>query len=46
MVDPHCADSPFDVFAGEGVLAQFEKFLFLGDDRNVRAVFVDGRQVL
>jgi hypothetical protein len=34
-----------DCFGGEDVLERFQKWLFLGDDRNTHAVFVDGRQI-
>lgn len=46
VVDPFVANGPFDCFDGEGPLEWFQKFLFLGDDRNIVAVFVDGRQVI
>ena len=32
--------------ATAGVLSMFEKFLFLGDDRNIRRVYVGGRRVV
>ncbi|CAM9679723.1 unnamed protein product [Sphacelaria rigidula] len=40
--------APFDVFPelGEGMQAAFEKFIFLGDDRNIERVFVAGNRVL
>lgn len=39
---------PFDLFPeiGQGKQAAFEKFLFLGDDRNIQRVYVAGRRVL
>ncbi|CAG8457204.1 4531_t:CDS:2 [Ambispora gerdemannii] len=43
-VDP----APFKVFEGiddSDVLRMFEKFMFLGDERNLRAVYVKGRMV-
>ena len=46
IVDPAVANSPFDLFDGEGPSEFFQKFLFLGDDRNIVSVYVDGRQVL
>jgi cytosine/adenosine deaminase-related metal-dependent hydrolase len=46
VVDPAVPHGPFDLFDGEGVSEFFQKFLFLGDDRNIVKVFVDGRQVI
>lgn len=42
------AEGPFDLFPelGQGMQAAFEKFLFLGDDRNIERVFVAGNRVL
>ncbi len=37
---------PFDVFAGDTWAQRFEKFINLGDDRNVMQVYVDGRRVV
>ncbi|KAG9292769.1 hypothetical protein G9A89_006330 [Geosiphon pyriformis] len=47
LVDTGSPDSPFDVFDGidDEVERIFEKFMFLGDERNLRAVFVQGRKV-
>lgn len=45
VIDPNVADGPFDVFPGEDILEQFQKFLFLGDDRNIEHIFVDGIEV-
>jgi guanine deaminase len=46
VVDVDVANSPIDTFEGEGPLDHFQKFLFLGDDRNVQHVFVDGVMVI
>jgi len=46
VVDPRAEDSPFDLFPDQGPDAAFEKFLFLGDDRNIAQVFVGGRKVI
>eukprot|EP01027_Heterolobosea_sp_BB2_P023996 GEZU01036096.1.p1 GENE.GEZU01036096.1~~GEZU01036096.1.p1 ORF type:complete len:475 (-),score=161.78 GEZU01036096.1:23-1447(-) len=51
IVDPNGADghggnSPFDVFEDDDTLDVFQKFLYLGDDRNIAAAYVQGRQVL
>lgn len=46
IVDPTCEDSPFDVFDEIDTTEEvFQKFLFLGDDRNCRTIFVAGQQV-
>ena len=41
MVDTEQGDS-FDVFPSDRVLDRFEKFVNLGDDRNIRAVWIQG----
>jgi cytosine/adenosine deaminase-related metal-dependent hydrolase len=46
VIDPAVRNGPFDCFDGEGPSEWFQKFLFLGDDRNIVSVFVDGRQVI
>ena len=46
VVDPAAAGGPIDLFGGETTLERFEKFLFLGDDRNIEQVFVDGARVV
>jgi cytosine/adenosine deaminase-related metal-dependent hydrolase len=46
IIDPAVPQGPFDCFDGEGPLEWFQKFLFQGDDRNIVAVYVDGRQVI
>ena len=38
--------SPFDITEHETSIEIFQKFIFLGDDRNIEQVFVDGRRVL
>lgn len=38
--------SPFDVGEHETPMEVFQKFIFLGDDRNIEQVFVNGRRVL
>lgn len=44
-----CSAEPIDLFEGSmaplGARERLEKFFFVGDDRNVKKVFVDGRQV-
>jgi guanine deaminase len=46
VVDVHVPNSPIDTFEHESYFDHFEKFLFLGDDRNIVNVFVNGRQVI
>lgn len=46
IVDPKTEDGPLDMFDGEHLHAAFEKFLFLGDDRNIEQVYVGGKRVL
>ncbi len=46
VVDVHVTNSPIDTFEHETYFDHFEKFLFLGDDRNIVNVFVNGRQVI
>lgn len=49
VVDPYTANSPIDEaddpVEAAHVLHTFQKFLFLGDDRNIISIFVGGRQV-
>ena len=46
VVDVSAPGSPIDTFGGEDVLEKFEKFLFLGDDRNIIKIFINGVMVL
>lgn len=39
-------DMPVDIFEADGLMEKFEKFLFLGDDRNIRSIFIDGKCIL
>lgn len=45
---PASPEGPFDLFPdlGQGGQATFQKFLFLGDDRNIEQVYVAGKRVL
>ncbi|KAL6058082.1 Guanine deaminase [Balamuthia mandrillaris] len=45
VVDAEAEGSPFDVFSSDELLDIFEKWLFLGDDRNIKQVIVNGRAV-
>lgn len=38
VVDPKIVHGPLDLFDGESLHSAFEKFLFLGDDRNIEQV--------
>eukprot|EP01033_Poteriospumella_lacustris_P011363 gene11364-8083_t len=46
VVDVDVPDSPIDTFGSETVSELFQKFLFLGDDRNLSAIFIDGVRVM
>ncbi|CAM9426790.1 unnamed protein product, partial [Hapterophycus canaliculatus] len=41
-------DGPFDLFPelGQGMQTAFEKFIFMGDDRNIEQVYVAGKRVV
>ncbi|CAM9893902.1 unnamed protein product, partial [Ectocarpus sp. 4 AP-2014] len=41
-------DGPFDLFPelGQGLQTAFEKFIFMGDDRNIERVYVAGNRVV
>lgn len=45
LIDLRSPDSPVDVFPGDRDLELIEKFLLVGDDRNIISVFVQGRHV-
>ncbi|GJQ66035.1 hypothetical protein Trydic_g4125 [Trypoxylus dichotomus] len=45
VVDMKAANSSADYFDNCTPMELLQKFVFLGDDRNVRTVFVDGKQV-
>jgi guanine deaminase len=46
IVDHHAKNGPYDVFGGDSDLEKFEKFIFLGDDRNIVQVYVAGKKVI
>eukprot|EP01088_Endostelium_zonatum_P016809 TRINITY_DN4698_c0_g2_i1.p1 TRINITY_DN4698_c0_g2~~TRINITY_DN4698_c0_g2_i1.p1 ORF type:complete len:529 (+),score=111.39 TRINITY_DN4698_c0_g2_i1:14-1600(+) len=46
VVDPDVEGTPFDVFDQDQVDNRFEKWLYLGDDRNIVKIFVQGRERL
>lgn len=41
-------EGPFDLFPelGQGMQTAFEKFIFMGDDRNIERVYVAGNRVV
>ncbi|KDO16710.1 hypothetical protein SPRG_17740 [Saprolegnia parasitica CBS 223.65] len=45
VVDLNADDSPVDEYATDDALHRFQKFLFVGDDRNITSVYVRGRQI-
>lgn len=50
LINPKASDSPIDLFsgdfAGEPSEAIIQKFLYIGDDRNIEEVYVGGKQVV
>lgn len=46
LVNTGVPGAPFDVFHEDTLQAIFQKFLFLGDDRNMTEIYVAGKQVL
>jgi len=44
-IDLASTGSPMHLFPGEGLNDMVQKFIMLGDDRNICQVFVDGRKV-
>jgi guanine deaminase len=45
-IDHMAKNGPYDIFSGDSELEQLEKFIFLGDDRNITKVYVDGKLIL
>ena len=47
LVDTHLGDhdGPFDFFKEDKVEVLFEKWINLGDDRNIKRVWVQGKEV-
>ncbi|XP_038258208.1 guanine deaminase isoform X2 [Dermochelys coriacea] len=46
LINPKASDSPFDLFAADTFEDIIQKFLYLGDDRNINEVYVAGKQVV
>ncbi|XP_069122599.1 guanine deaminase-like [Argopecten irradians] len=46
VIDPAVEGGPFDVFRDDTIEDVFQKFVFLGDDRNISRVYVSGHNIL
>jgi guanine deaminase len=46
IVDTNNAEGPIDELIEHSLYDRFEKFLYVGDDRNIQAIIVDGKLVL
>ncbi|KAF7250465.1 Guanine deaminase [Varanus komodoensis] len=46
LINTKASDSPFDVFASDTPEDLTQKFLYLGDDRNIEEVYVAGKLVV
>ncbi|XP_059175102.1 guanine deaminase-like [Physella acuta] len=46
VVNAYVKGGPFDVFVTDNIDDVIQKFIFLGDDRNIEEVYVAGRKVL
>ncbi|XP_075047834.1 guanine deaminase [Mixophyes fleayi] len=46
VINPEAKDSPFEVFSQISKEEMIQRFLYLGDDRNIKAVYVAGRCVV
>ena len=45
VIDLNVENSPVDLFGHETAIEKFEKFLFLGDDRNIVEIYVNGNKL-
>jgi hypothetical protein len=45
VIDVNSEGSPIDSFGEENVYSLFEKFVYIGDDRNIAQVLVNGKVV-
>ncbi|KAF8927519.1 hypothetical protein BGZ52_004402 [Haplosporangium bisporale] len=45
LVNTQVENTPMDVFDHDSVETQFEKYLFVGDDRNNEKIYVQGKEV-
>ncbi|XP_017941540.2 guanine deaminase isoform X2 [Manacus vitellinus] len=46
LINTKASDSPFDLFSADNFEDILQKFLYLGDDRNISEVYVAGKQVV
>ncbi|XP_039574976.1 guanine deaminase [Passer montanus] len=46
LINTKASDSPFDLFSADDFEDTLQKFLYLGDDRNISEVYVAGKQVV
>lgn len=46
LIDTATSNSPFDIFENDGLEQLLTKFLFVGDDRNIKEVYVAGDKVM
>uniref|UniRef100_H0YRE2 Guanine deaminase n=1 Tax=Taeniopygia guttata TaxID=59729 RepID=H0YRE2_TAEGU len=46
LINTKASDSPFDLFSADEFEDTLQKFLYLGDDRNISEVYVAGKQVV
>ncbi|KAL8203267.1 UNVERIFIED_CONTAM: hypothetical protein K2H54_046310 [Gekko kuhli] len=46
LINTKASDSPFDLFASDTFEDIIQKFLYLGDDRNIEEVYVAGKLVV
>jgi len=45
LIDPESTGSPIDIFENDQFEDMFQKFIYLGDDRNMEKVFINGKNV-
>lgn len=45
VIDIDSAESPVDIFSKDSKSDLIQKFIFCGDDRNIRRIFVRGRLI-
>ncbi|KAM9955657.1 hypothetical protein ACTFIW_002297 [Dictyostelium discoideum] len=45
IIDPFVQNSPFDCFDGETLKDIFQKFIYLGDDRNLSSLYIKGNKI-
>ncbi|KAM4706615.1 LOW QUALITY PROTEIN: guanine deaminase [Discoglossus pictus] len=46
LINPEAEDSPFEILPNTSTEELVERFIYLGDDRNIKAVYVAGRCVV